>query len=208
MPPQMKKGQFNMPFDESGCEMQVMKPGLYEYEQLLVFAFEQEGRPRSNSDDSFETYWNAWKTSELCPRVLVGRSGIVAVKFADKERWRVLQQQWSYQGMGLEDQKYLCVWLAANPCYPEETGPFPLHRLVGMCHPNYTEDAIYEDENGLLRLKRGAQVDHADTNKANNSAHNLFWVSSTTNQKMMGWDVEYKKQQLRKVTIDASLINQ
>ncbi len=199
-----------MPRDIRGNDIQTLEPSRYRFEDLMKHSEERGliGLPCADKPNQ-DSFWRAWATSGDCPTVLVSRTGMVALQFKGEIDWRVLAQQWSYQGPTITAQKYLEVWFADNPHYPRDSNPHLLHRLVGRTHPNYTEDAVYVDGDGFWRLKSGVQIDHLDKNKGNNCADNLFWVSKEKNKQMVSWETEIKQSEIRSwALIDESLIRQ
>ena len=127
------KGQFNEPRHPEGRRIEVLQPGKYKRNVLLL-------HPEEIGLQGLNGFWGIHETADNCPVVLVSCTGIVAVRFPNKEDWRVLMQQWNYQGQEAEAQKYLEVWFAENPFYPDGSTAHQLHRLVGIHHVNYTDD--------------------------------------------------------------------
>ncbi|HEY9826500.1 MAG TPA: HNH endonuclease [Stenomitos sp.] len=224
---QQVKGQFNQPKGTDGTEMPILWPSYtpvidefgnkrnigrtYSTAELMAFAKEQGFEALPDRDDPLSfPYWESWRTTGDCPRVLTSITGIVAACFKDRpDTWKVLQQQWNHQRPSPQGQKYLQVWFADNPCYPTASAAHNLHKLVADLHCDYTTDIAYENSDGELVLRPGLHGDHLDKDKTNNSIFNLYLVTSEQNERMRYYSVEEKRMFYEsRVKIDKDLIKQ
>ncbi len=204
------KGQLNHPRDAAGNELKILHPARYSLRQLIGFAKENGYKDvfPNEDDPSCLPYWDTWLTSEQCPHVLVSCTGMIAASFDKDTNYRVLRQQWSYQGPTKSAQKYLQVWLADNPNYPNDSSAHSIHRMVARLHCDYTEDCITTDAEGNLVLKEGVVVDHLDTDKSNNSIFNLRWISPEMNEQLRKMKPEDKRKYINSLAVvDKSNIN-
>lgn len=199
-----KKKQFNRPKDHLGEMCQVIQPGLYWEDQLQ--------RQRE--------CWKSLPTSDRASIIKGSEVGEVAVKFPDKEKYRVMQQQClltspvgfdeirAFRGQRemttnltkflteIEDG-YLYVWLPLHAYWKDKTIPVPLHQLVADLFVPYNHLCTDYDWRGNECLRSGLEVDHLDGDRMNNAASNLVFVPPEINKLWVGWDVEKKLELLR-----------
>jgi len=209
------KSQYNKPRDDKHKLVQVLQPGLYSFEALI-----QQARDRGWKDNIFPCpdspndfpYWDTYLTDRNCPEVLVSRYGEVACCYnreAEKPSYKILEQQWNKQWIPNDTeeqkrQKYLYVYLNNSPYYNITHSGLMLHSMVGLVHsPIALSDTYWDGKENRYRLKPNINLDHLDTDKANNSVFNLNWTTGYINQIMINWSIEQK----RKFFEDAEVLN-
>lgn len=212
---QQVKGQFNKPRNNYGQIIDVLTPGMYSFEQLR-----QHPRKLGWKGDLFPDpdnpntcpYWDTYLNGSDRSDVLVSFFGEVAVCFnpsAEYPRYRVLEQQWNKQHLPSDSdaearrrQKYLYVYFNNSPYYTVTHSGLLLHSMVGIVHSPVTLEAVFWcPAEGRYKFKPKINLDHLDTDKANNSAFNLHWITGDQNKRMTGvdWSVEDKMQFFRDI---------
>ena len=199
-----KKKQFNRPKDQSGNLCKVIQPGLYWEHQL------RQQRER----------WETLQTTGSASIVRGSDVGEIAVKFPDKEKYRVMQQQcFLTSPLGFDEihafrnqremtaslskflrdieDGYLYVWLRLHAYWKEKSIPVPLHQLVAELFVPYNHLCTDYDWRGNEYLRQDLEVDHLDGDRLNNAASNLVFVPSKINKQWVGWGVEKKLEFLR-----------
>jgi len=199
-----KKKQFNRPKDRLGEMCQVIQPGLYWEAQL----------------QRHRECWKSLPTSALASIITGSEVGEVAVKFPDKMKYRVMQQQcFLTSPVGFDEIRdfskqremtsslskflkeiedgYLYVWLPLHAYWKDRTIPVPLHQLVADLFVPYNHLCTDYDRLGNECLRRGLEVDHLDGDRMNNAASNLVFVPGEINRQWVGWGIEEKLKLLR-----------